>query len=231
MKAMILAAGRGERMRPLTDVCPKSLLPVGGRPLIEHLLLKLRAAGIQQTVINLAYLGAQIRDTLGDGRQFELSITYSDEGEHALDTAGGIIKALPLLGDNPFIVVNADVWTDFDFAELTTFGRELAVTDNSSAPLARLVMVNNPSHHPAGDFVLHNDELQFQGESKLTYSGIGIYSSYLFKHQPVTKQPLLRLLKTAMQAKRVRGLHYTGQWFDIGTPDRLHALQRQLSQA
>lgn len=219
MKAMILAAGRGERMRPLTDVTPKPLLKVAGEPLIECHLRALRDAGIREIVINVAYLGQKIIDALGDGRTFHLNIGYSNEGETPLETAGGIIQALPQLGHEPFLVVNADIWTDFPFQSLP---RQIN-------GLAHLVMVDNPVHHPKGDFALIDGALHAEGTRKLTYSGIGLYHPELFAGCTPGKRPLLPLLQKAMRAGQVSGQHFTGRWSDIGTPERLHALNALLT--
>lgn len=216
MKAMILAAGRGERMRPLTDHTPKPLLRVGGKPLIVWHIERLANAGFTELIINHAHLGQQIEDTLGDGKQWGVNIQYSPE-ETALETAGGIAKALPFLGDAPFLVVNGDVFTEIDFKPL----HNVLVNPN----IAHLVMVNNPVQHPQGDFSLNSSKLFADGEYKLTFSGIGIYSPVLFK-DVVRGKPakLAPLLKQAMALGLVTGQHYQGIWHDIGTPERLHAL-------
>lgn len=219
MKAMILAAGRGERMRPLTDRTPKPLLDAGGCSLIEHHLVNLKRAGIREVVINLAWLGERIREYLGDGSRYGLRIRYSDEGAAALETAGGIIQALPLLGDETFLVVNGDIWTDYPFAELTL----------GAGALARLVMIDNPPHHPKGDFALERGLLRLQGETMLTYSGIGLYRRELFAPYPPGKRGLREVLNAAIAQERIEGMHYRGQWFDIGTPQRLEALRAHLS--
>lgn len=219
MKAMILAAGRGERMRPLTDRMPKPLLDAGGGSLIEHHLFNLKRAGIREVVINLAWLGERIREYLGDGSRYGLRIRYSDEGAAALETAGGIIQALPLLGDETFLIVNGDIWTDYPFAELTL----------GAGALAHLVMIDNPPHHPKGDFALERGLLRLQGETMLTYSGIGLYSPELFAPYPPGKRGLREVLNAAIAQERIEGMHYRGQWFDIGTPQRLEALRAHLS--
>jgi MurNAc alpha-1-phosphate uridylyltransferase len=216
---MILAAGRGERMRPLTDRIPKPLLEAGGRPLIGHHLAALALAGVREVVVNHAHLGAQIERALGDGAAFGLRIRYSPE-EVALETGGGIFRALPLLGPAPFIVVNGDIWTDFDLARL-----RLAVGD-----LAHLVMVDNPAHHPAGDFALAGGRIRAEGGPKLTFSGIGAYHPALFDGCAPGRFPLAPLLRAAMAAGRVSGEHHTGRWIDVGTPERLAALDRELRQ-
>lgn len=218
MKAIILAAGRGERMRPLTDTTPKPLLKIGKFSLLEHRLQQLKQAGISECVINTAYRGKQIRDAIGNGQRYGVSIAYSNEGDEALETAGGIIQALPLLGNTCFIVVNADIWTDYNFASLP----------QSPAKLAHLVMVNNPSHNQNGDFSLQNGLLSNSTNNRLTYSGIGVYQSQLFQGLAPGKRPLLPLLTEAIKANNISGEHYTGLWMDIGTPERLHQVQQDL---
>lgn len=223
MKAMILAAGRGERMRPLTDHTPKPLLKVGGKALIVWHIERLAAAGFTELIINHAHLGQQIEDTLGDGTQWSVHIQYSSEPT-ALETAGGIAKALPLLGNSPFLVVNGDVFTEIDFATLQT-----ALV---SPKIAHLMMVDNPPQHPQGDFSLNNGNLQAVGEQKLTFSGIGVYSPELFK-DVVHGEPakLAPLLKQALVQNLVSGQHYSGIWHDIGTPERLSALDAYINKA
>jgi MurNAc alpha-1-phosphate uridylyltransferase len=220
MKVMILAAGRGERLRPLTDTMPKSLLAVGGKPLIAWHLEKLARAGFAEAVINHAHLGAKIESELGDGSNFGLAIRYSPERE-ALETAGGIALALPLLGPEPFLVINADIYTDYDFSTL----RELQLADK----LAHLVLVDNPAQHPRGDFALEVGRACESGSPMLTFSGIGVYAPRLFGGIPSrAKVPLAPLLRKAMAADRVSGEHYRGRWHDIGTAERLQALDAQL---
>jgi N-acetyl-alpha-D-muramate 1-phosphate uridylyltransferase len=214
-RAMVLAAGRGERMRPLTDNVPKPLLTVGGKPLIVYHLEKLSRLGIKQVVINLAWLGGQIRAALGDGARWGLQIHYSDEGEQALETGGGIFQALPLLGAQPFLVVNADVFTEFDFGTLQ-IARE---------SLAQLVLVANPMHHPRGDFALINGRVQEQGGARWTYSGIGLYRPELFASCSPGKFPLLPLLRRAIAGGRLQGQVFDGAWSDVGSVERLAALQ------
>jgi MurNAc alpha-1-phosphate uridylyltransferase len=208
---MILAAGRGERMRPLTDTTPKPLLRIGGQTLIEHHIHALVRAGITELVINHAHLGEQIAHALGDGSAYGVAIQYSPEGEAALETGGGIFKALPLLGEAPFLVMNADIWTDFDYAGLP----------QDIDALAHLVMVDNPPQHPGGDFSLSEGRLSRQGPAMLTYSGMGIYRPELFADCTPGAFPLAPLLRAAMDEGRVTGEHFTGSWFDIGTPERL----------
>lgn len=219
MKAMILAAGRGERMRPLTDHTPKPLLKVGGKSLIVWHLERLAKAGFKEVVINHAHLGEQIEQALGDGSVWGLSIRYSPETT-ALETAGGIANALPLFGDAPFLVVNGDVFTEVDFGALQLV----------SPNLAHLVMVDNPPQHLDGDFVVDSGKVTNQGNHKLTFSGVGIYHPSLFvdveQGQAAKLAPLLRL---AMAKGLVTGEHYQGVWHDIGTPERLSFLDKQLS--
>ncbi|MCP2039934.1 MurNAc alpha-1-phosphate uridylyltransferase [Neisseria sp. HSC-16F19] len=221
MKAMILAAGRGERMRPLTDTCPKPLLQVGSEPLIGHHLRRLRAAGFSDIVINHAWLGAQIEAALGDGSAYGVHIAYSPEGAQGLETAGGIATALPLLGDAPFVVVNGDVLTDFDFQAAHT----AAATMHEQQQLAHLWLVANPPHNPEGDFVLDKGQVYGDGGhagSRLTFSGIGVYHPALFADTP-PQQPakLAPLLRRAMAEGRVGGTRFDGLWLDVGTAERL----------
>ena len=217
MKAMILAAGRGERMRPLTDNIPKPLLELGGKSLIEHHLFSLRDAGIREFVINLAYLGDKIVEKLGDGSQYGVQIVYSRE-EEALETGGGIFKALPLLGDQAFMVVNGDVWTDYPFQQLL----------DTPIDEAHLVLVENPQHHPNGDFHLNNKTVESDGQPKYTYSGIGVYHPQFFAGCQAGRFPLAPLLRSAMARGAVSGELYTGMWSDVGTPQRLNALEEIL---
>lgn len=210
MKAMILAAGRGQRMMPLTANTPKPLLKIADKPLIVWHIERLAKAGFKEIVINHAYLGQQIERALGDGSQWNVYIEYSPEG-NALETAGGIANALPLLGDSPFLVVNGDVFTEIDFS---------IVLD--ADVLAHLVMVDNPVQHPDGDFALQDGKLTAVGSPKLTFSGVGVYSPSLFGsiirgHS----SKLAPLLKAAMLDGLVRGEYYQGVWHDIGTPQRL----------
>lgn len=219
MKAMILAAGRGERMRPLTDHRPKPLLLVAGKPLIEYHLEALAQAGFKDIVINHAWLGAQIENALGDGSQFGVHIHYSPEDGQALETGGGIFNALPLLGDDTFLVVNGDVWTDFAYSALP---RRLD-------GLAHLILVPNPPQHPSGDFVLDHGMVRNEGSDKLTFSGIGIYKTELFTDCKPGIFPLAPLLRKAIAKNQVTGQYYSGCWRDIGTPQRLAELDQALS--
>ncbi|MDP2179026.1 N-acetylmuramate alpha-1-phosphate uridylyltransferase MurU [Methylicorpusculum sp.] len=212
MKAMILAAGRGERMRPLTDHTPKPLLLAADKALIVHTIDQLCQAGFTEIVINLAHLGEQIKHFLGNGHRFKVAIEYSDEGDSALETAGGIIKALPLLGSSPFLVVNGDIATDFPFASLRTL----------EINLAHLILVNNPVHHPDGDFGLdQTNNVVNDAPVKLTFSGIGVYSPALFEGCLPGKQKLAPLLRSAIEQQRITGQKFEGFWLDIGTPERL----------
>lgn len=213
---MILAAGRGERMKPLTDAIPKPLLEVRGKALIVRLIEALTRSGIRDMVINHAHLGNMIEAVLGDGSRFGAEIRYSHEPE-ALETAGGITKALPLLGASPFIAVNSDIFCDFDFASLV--GRKL------EPHLAHLVLVANPPHHREGDFALNGSQVAEAGMSKLTFSGIGLYRPELFTGvRPGSKAQLAPLLRAAMTRGQVSGEIHRGTWHDIGTPERLSAL-------
>ena len=224
MKAMILAAGRGERMRPLTDRIPKPLLPVAGKPLIARLVERLARCGIADIVINVSHLGELIRSALGDGAAFGVRIAYSCERE-ALETAGGIAAALPLLGEAPFVAVNGDVYTDFDFARLTAAAQRLSCLGE----LAHLVLVDNPPHHPRGDFFLDGGMIAARGSARFTFSGVGVYHPALFS--PVArgaKFQLVALLREPIAQRRVGGEHYAGVWIDVGTPQRLARLERLL---
>jgi MurNAc alpha-1-phosphate uridylyltransferase len=214
MKAMILAAGRGERLRPLTDHTPKPLLEVRGKALIAWHLEALARAGVREVVINLAWLGARIRTALGSGERFGLAVQYSQEPPGALEVGGGIYQALPLLGAEPFIVVNGDTYTDFDYAGLRI----------AAHSLAHLVLVPNPLQHPHGDFsLLHADVLE-AGAARFTYSGIGIYRPEFFADCSTGRFPLLPLLRKASAARRLQGEVFRGRWEDVGTPARLAAL-------
>lgn len=217
MKAMILCAGRGERMRPLTDSTPKALLRAGGLSLVEYHLQALAAIGITEIVINHAWLGEQFEQVLGNGSRYGVSILYSHEGNTGLETGGGIFKALPLLGKDAFIAVNGDIWTDYSFAQL-----------KPPAGLAHLVLVDNPEHNPQGDFALEGDYVQESGNARLTFSGIGVYRPELFGACKAGTFKLAPLLRDAMNKKLVTGEHYAGKWFDIGTPGRLQMLDDML---
>ena len=224
MKAMILAAGRGERMRPMTDRLPKPLLNVAGKPLIVWLLERLVDTGITEVVVNVSHLATLIERTLGDGTAYKARIAYSREVE-ALETAGGIAAALSLLGDAAFLVVNGDIHTDFDFARLVPRAATLA----GEGLLAHLVLVDNPPHHPGGDFTLQDGFIAGEGQRRLTFSGIGVYHPRLFAPvAPGQKYQLARLLRGPIAANKVSGEHYDGTWIDVGTPERLAAVERLL---
>ena len=217
---MILAAGRGERLRPHTDITPKPLILVGQHRLIEYHLLNPASAGISDVDINISWLGDQIRETLGEGSRYELGITYSDEGEEAMETAGGIINALPLLGDDPFIVINGDIWCDYDLSSLAALNLQHE---------AHLVLVRNPEHNPEGDFAVEDGMISNTGENKLTYSGIGLYTPEFFAGIQPGKKALGPILRKKSDQNRVSGEIYHGQWVDIGTIERLAQLRSYLS--
>ncbi|TMH55895.1 MAG: nucleotidyltransferase family protein [Betaproteobacteria bacterium] len=221
MKAMILAAGRGERMRPLTDAIPKVLLEVRGKPLIVWSIEALARSGVREIVINHAHLGHMIEAALRDGRRFGVAVRYSREAE-PLETAGGVARALPLLGDEPFLVVNGDLFCDFDFSRLvgTALGQDLA----------HLVLVANPPHHPQGDFALNGAQVAESGQSKLTFSGIGLYRPELFSSiRRGSKGQIASLLRAAMARGLVSGEMHRGIWHDVGTPARLSALNERVA--
>ncbi len=217
---MILAAGRGERMRPLTLARPKPLLEAGGAPLIVHHLRALQAAGFEDVVVNLSWLGEQIRSALGDGSRFGVRLHYSDEGPEPLETGGGIFRALPLLGAGPFLVLNGDVWTDIDWSRLR---ERLAPRD-----LAHLVLVGNPAHNERGDFVLQNGRVVEMPGERHTFSGVGIYRAELFDGCSDGIFKLAPLLRAAARAGRASGEVHSGTWLDIGTPERLAHLDELL---
>ena len=218
MKAMILAAGLGTRMRPLTDRCPKPLLPVAGQPLIVHHLARLQAAGIVEIVINVSYRAEQIMATLGDGADYGVRIAWSRE-EAPLETGGGIRQALGLLGEAPFLLVNGDVWCDLDPARLAL----------GDADLAQLALVDNPDHHPDGDFHLADDgRVHAEGEPRLTFAGISLLDPTLVADEAPGAFALAPLLRRAMAEGRVGGHHHRGGWVDVGTPERLAELDRRL---
>lgn len=221
MKAMILAAGRGERMRPLTDQLPKPLLSVGGKPLIVHHIEKLRSAGITELVINYAWLGHKLVEFLGDGQAWNVSIAWSPEESGGLETAGGIKKALPLLGHEPFLVVNGDIWLNADYSMFTQHVL-------SPQSVAHLWLVDNPPQHPHGDFKLVGHEVV--DEPALTFSGIGIYRPAAFAHVHDGPQKLAPYLREWMAHKKVTGSHLVCDWRDIGTPERLADLDQTLLQ-
>ena len=219
MKAMILAAGRGERMRPLTDTTPKPLLQVCGKPIIQYTIEQLVNAGFNEIVINIAHLGQQIKNTLGSGKQFGASITYSDEGDTALETAGGIANALNILGEAPFLIVNGDIANDYDFSQL----------HNKTIKQAHLVLIANPKHHEEGDFhLLNNGIITEKGLPKLTYSGIGLFHPELFRNLKAGVNKLGPLLRKTLSNNSVSGEQFNGFWMDIGTPERLKEMESYL---
>lgn len=219
MKAMILAAGRGERMRPLTDDIPKPLLKVGKYSLIEHLIRSLKQHGFDDLIVNHAYLGNQIEAALADGARYGVHIQYSAEGDAGLETGGGILKALPLLGDQPFLVVNGDIWTDYPFSRL--YQRAMATQ-------AHLVLVDNPEHHPEGDFCLADDGMaRNRGDTRLTFSGIGVYQPEMFSGCQPGAFPLAPVLRQLADNRQLSAEHYPGKWFDVGTVERLQALNNE----
>ncbi len=218
MKAMILAAGRGERMRPLTDTLPKPLLHVKNKPLIIWHIERLSQAGFREIIINIAHLGYKISKDLGDGSQWGVKLIYSDEQEEgALESAGGIIKALPLLGDKTFLVVNGDVWCDYNFDNTFNLGDDLA----------HLILVPNPEHNLKGDFALKDNRVQNDGDIKYTFSGIGYYSPKLFKNETYGRQALAPLLRKAILNNKISGALHVRKWYDIGTPKRLEDLNKE----
>jgi MurNAc alpha-1-phosphate uridylyltransferase len=220
MKVMLLAAGRGERMGALTDTTPKPLLPVAGKPLLQHHIERLVAAGFSEIIINTAYLGEQIAAFIGDGRRFGVPVHISAEKER-LETGGGIFHALGLLGEQPFVVVNSDVWTDFPFQSLPQQIDELA----------HLVLVPNPSHNAKGDFGLNGKRCVSEGgDERLTFSGISVLRPALFATAQAGKFPLAPLLRQAMNAGRVSGERHDGLWIDVGTPERLRAVEHILQE-
>ncbi len=217
-KVMILAAGRGERMRPLSDTVPKPLLEAGGKPLIVHLIERLVSAGLRDLVINHSHLGEQIERSLGTGDRYGARIIYSHEEGGGLETGGGIFKALPLIESDPFAVINGDIWTDYPFERLP----------KTLTGLAHLVLVDNPPQHSQGDFSLLDGQVEDSGAARLTFSGIGVYARDVFAGCRPGKFPLAPLLRAAMERRQVSGEHYTGVWRDIGTPQRLRDLDREL---
>jgi N-acetyl-alpha-D-muramate 1-phosphate uridylyltransferase len=210
--AMLLAAGRGERLRPITDTVPKPLVQIAGQPLIGYHLEALARAEVSQVVINLSWLGEKIRAALGDGRRYGVRIAYSEEGPVPLETGGGIYRALPLLGPEPFLVVNSDVWTNMDFSRVPTL---------EEGADACLMLAPNPPQHPRGDFGLEGDLVVERDTDRFTYTGIGLYRAQFFAGCAPGRFPLLPLLKRAIAARRLRGEVYRGEWLDIGSPERL----------
>ena len=232
MKAMVLAAGRGERMGELTLKRPKPLIEVAGKPLLQHHLERLKVAGFTEIVINTSYLGNQIQEFVGDGSQWGLTISCTYE-EARLETAGGILNALPLLGTDPFLVINGDIWIDYPLQQLRRPLSELSGCGKLAAPgndpMAHLILVDNPSHHPEGDFALQDGLVNVEGDCKLTFSGLSVLSPTLFAASEPGRAPLAPLLRGYMATHRVTGEHFNGTWIDVGTPLRLQQLADQLS--
>jgi MurNAc alpha-1-phosphate uridylyltransferase len=218
---MILAAGRGERMRPLTENRPKPLLPLRGQALIDFPLKGLAAAGVREVVINLGYKGEQIRQYLGDGARDGVRIAYSEEGDPPLETGGGIFHALPLLGAGPFIVINADIYTEYPLAQLVQRARALP-----AATLAHLVLVRNPPFNPRGDFALADFRIANEGPLRHTFSGLSIHRPELFAQCTPGRFPMLPLWRAAAGHGQLSGELYDGRWSDVGTPERLQELER-----
>lgn len=216
MRAMILAAGRGERMRPLTDECPKPLLPVGGKPLIEYHLENLAAAGIDDVVINIAWKGGMIRQSLGDGARFGVRIRYSDEGEEALETGGGIYKALQMLGPDPFLVLSADIWTDYPLAR--------CLPQPAGADLGHWVLVANPAFHAHGDFCLQNGRVHDGAGARYTYANIGVFHPAFFAGCSGGRFALAPLMYEWLRRGRISGELHRGAWFNLGTAKQLAQL-------
>ena len=224
-RAMILAAGRGERMRPLTDRLPKPLVSVAGTPMIEIVIGRLARAGVTELVVNLGYRGPQIREHLGNGEALGVRIAYSDEGDPPLETGGGVFRALDLLGEAPFLLVNADVYAEFDYAALAHRAAQFPEKD-----LAHLVLVPNPEHRREGDFGLDGDRACNDGEPRLTFSGISILRPALFCDCEDGRFPLAPLLRRAAACHQLGGERFDGAWSDVGTPQRLAELEQALAQ-
>ncbi|MHB1540656.1 MAG: N-acetylmuramate alpha-1-phosphate uridylyltransferase MurU [Steroidobacteraceae bacterium] len=214
-KAMLLAAGRGERLRPITDTVPKPLVAVAGKPLIAYHLEALAAAGIHEVIVNVSWLGEQIRSALGTGARYGVRITYSDEGPEPFETGGGIFRALPMLGPAPFLIINADIWLERDLRGCA------ALPEDADA---RIVLTSNPEHHPHGDFGLEDGWVVERSSNRLTYTGVGVYRPQFFLGCRPGRFPLLPLLKRAIAAGRLRGERFEGPWFDAGSPERLARL-------
>jgi N-acetyl-alpha-D-muramate 1-phosphate uridylyltransferase len=220
VRAMILAAGRGERMRPLTNKIPKPMLEVNNKPLIQYHVENLVQAGIVDIVINHAVYGDQIETYLGDGKAFGAQIVYSAEGDQPMETAGGIVKALSLLGEAPFLTVNADIWTAFPFQQLVNLSGEI------TSHLAHIILVDNPAHNPEGDFSLSENRVLNEGDPMLTFSGISVFTPEFFKGCASGSKPLAPMIRRAASRGQVSGSHYQGQWRDIGSPERLQELRQ-----
>jgi N-acetyl-alpha-D-muramate 1-phosphate uridylyltransferase len=218
VKAMILAAGKGERMMPLTQDTPKPLLIAGNKTLIQYQVEALVLAGVDEIIINTGPLGKKIQDSLGDGTKFRVAIQYSHEGDEPCGTGGGVAKALPFLGESPFILVNGDIWTEYDYSMLKL----------GEGEIAHIVMVDNPDHNPDGDFALHNARVIKQGSPMLTFSGIGIFRPGFFANTEKQMVSYIPALRQMIGQGRVSGEYYGGPWFDIGTPQRLTMIKARL---
>lgn len=223
MKAMLLAAGRGSRMRPLTDEFPKPLVPIAGKPFVAHQLLKLATCGIHEIVMNVSYRAEQIKQTLGDGRRYGVQLEYSFEPT-VLETGGGICHALPLLGTDPFIVLSADIWTDYPFERL--------LTHSLGHAQAHLVLVDNPDFHPYGDFHLtYEGLLAMSPQPKFTFANLGLYRPQLFEKAPIEVFPLSKILYSAIAQQKMSGEYYAGPWFNVGTIDQLQHIETYLKKS
>ena len=225
MRAMILAAGYGKRLRPLTDKMPKPMITVAGKPLLQHHIERLVTMGVTEVVINISWLAEQIENYFGDGSNFGINITWSKEPE-PLETGGGILNALPLLGDAPFLLINGDIWSDFPLLTV----RDIRLESNQSA---WLLLVNNPQHNPFGDFGLQQGLVSYQPNLKYTFSGISLFKPTLFadyakKHKDVSCFPLREVLRPAIESRRIVGTLHSGDWCDVGTIERYHKLNKQL---
>jgi len=219
-RAMLLAAGRGERLRPLTDTVPKPLLTVGSHTLIEHNLMRLKAAGVEEVVINVSYRAQQIIDVVGDGNAYGLKVTYSFEPNQPLGTGGGIFQALRFFEDEPFVLLSSDIWTDYPFEKLTL----------PEGKYAHLVMVGNPDFHPGGDYaLLPSGLLAYGSEPKVTYSNISVVHPHLFKNCEPIIFPLSPLFSQEMQHEKITGELYAGEWFNVGTTEELKRLEQMLT--
>lgn len=234
MQAMILAAGRGSRMAPLTDHCPKPLLKVAGKSLIEWHIEKLVAAGFQRLIINTAWLGEQLKRALGDGRRFGCDICYSHEYKDGLETGGGVYQALPLLGDAPFLLLNGDVWCDWEYQQAFSMAEAVLTQHRDGC----LLLVDNPSHHPDGDFYWPADTqtvhssiqpLATNGQQRLTFSGISVLSSRLWQEQTAGRYPMAPMLRNAIAEGRMLAEYCSDYWLDVGTPERLNDLKQHLA--
>ena len=217
MKAMILAAGRGERLRPLTDTVPKALVEVRGRSLLERHLETVHNAGIEDVVINLGWLGEQVQERIGSGFAYGLNVAYSDEGDHVLETGGGIHNALPLLGPEPFLVVNADIFTDMPVPDVTL----------GESSLGHLVLVPSPAYRDSGDFNLENGRIRNGDSPLLTFSGVSMYRPEFFAGCEAGRFSIVPLLRAAADNGRLQGSFYDGLWSDVGTPERLEAANEE----